>query len=323
MTESKRLVFVCPRFASGNTLGGAETLMKALASRAINAGHTASFLTTCANNHFSWKNEIPAGTKTIDNIDVHFFPVDKRDTQAFLRVQGSISNGRQVSEAQQDVWFTNSVNSRALISYLTEHLSDFDKIIVGPYLFGLIRAVSEVCPEKTLLLPCLHDESFAYLSRVAEMFQRVGGVIFNSVPEKNLAEKLYSLGTTPTSVVGMGMEPFEADPDVFKRTHGLSAPYILYSGRREPLKGTPLLLDYLTAFRSRTGHDVKIVLTGSGEIAVPPALAPHLIDVGFVSEQEKRNAMAGALVFCHPSLNESLGIVILESWLARTPVLVP
>ena len=32
--------------------------------------------------------------------------------------------------------------------------------------------------------------------------------------------------------------------------------------------------------------------------------------------------MAGALAFCHPSVNESFGIVLLESWLARTPALV-
>ena len=64
------------------------------------------------------------------------------------------------------------------------------------------------------------------------------------------------------------------------------------------------------------------MLTGSGHTTPPHALAPHLIDVGFVSEQEKHDAMAGALAFCHPSLNESLGIVILESWLAHTPVLV-
>ena len=32
--------------------------------------------------------------------------------------------------------------------------------------------------------------------------------------------------------------------------------------------------------------------------------------------------MAGAVAFCHPSVNESLGIVILESWLCGTPVLV-
>ena len=32
--------------------------------------------------------------------------------------------------------------------------------------------------------------------------------------------------------------------------------------------------------------------------------------------------MAGAAVFCHPSINESLSIVLLESWLAGTPALV-
>jgi glycosyltransferase involved in cell wall biosynthesis len=28
------------------------------------------------------------------------------------------------------------------------------------------------------------------------------------------------------------------------------------------------------------------------------------------------------VAFCHPSVNESLGIVLLESWMARTPALV-
>ena len=32
--------------------------------------------------------------------------------------------------------------------------------------------------------------------------------------------------------------------------------------------------------------------------------------------------LAGAVAFVHPSVNESLGIVLLEAWLARTPCLV-
>ena len=65
-----------------------------------------------------------------------------------------------------------------------------------------------------------------------------------------------------------------------------------------------------------------MVLTGSGPVDLPPDLAPHVIDAGFVSEAEKHDAMAGAVTFCHPSVNESLSIVLLESWLARTPALV-
>ncbi len=78
----------------------------------------------------------------------------------------------------------------------------------------------------------------------------------------------------------------------------------------------------MCAFRSRTGRDVKLVLTGSGDVDVPEELAEHVLDIGFASEEEKQQAMAGAVAFCHPSTNESLSIVILESWLAGTPVLV-
>jgi len=102
----------------------------------------------------------------------------------------------------------------------------------------------------------------------------------------------------------------------------LRRPYLLYSGRREPLKGTPLLLDYVHTFRERTQEDLMLVFTGSGPIEPPEEMIPHILDVGFVSEQEKHEAMAGALAFCHPSRYESLGIVLLEAWLARTPALV-
>jgi glycosyltransferase involved in cell wall biosynthesis len=111
-------------------------------------------------------------------------------------------------------------------------------------------------------------------------------------------------------------------PQAFAERHGIRAPYLLYSGRREPMKGTPLLTGYVDCFRKRTGRDIKLVFTGSGEIEAPVELEPHMVDVGYVTEQEKREAMAGALAFCHPSPNESLGIVLLESWLAGRPALV-
>ncbi len=120
----------------------------------------------------------------------------------------------------------------------------------------------------------------------------------------------------------MGLDPFTAEPAAFADRRGLTAPYVLYSGRREPLKGTPLICDYMQTFRERTGRDVKLVFTGSGTIDAPAALWPHILDAGFVSEQEKHEAMAGATAFLHPSVNESFGIVLLEAFLAGTPGLV-
>ncbi len=320
---AQRLAFVCPRFAEGATVGGAETLLRNQAERAAARGRRVTFLATCATNHFTWRNERPAGRTTLRGLDVHFFPVDEdRDVDAFLRTQEVISRKGHYTEADEMTWLRNSVNSRELCRHLQEHGADYDRIVVGPYLFGLTVFAARIHPAKTLLVPCLHDEGFAYARAIRDLFRGVGGILFNSVPERDLARRLYGLPEGRGAVVGMGLDDFTASPDAFARRHGLDAPYLLYSGRREGGKGTPLLMDYLNIFRQCTGRDVKLVLTGSGQIDPPPELAAHVFDAGFLSEAEKHEAMAGALAFCHPSVNESFGIVLLESWLARAPALV-
>jgi glycosyltransferase involved in cell wall biosynthesis len=323
MPAPGRIAFLAPRFADGPTLGGAETLLRALAGRMALAGHDVTFLTTCAQDHFTWANVLPSGERRVDGMTVRYFPVDaSRDIPAFLGVQNRISRMAPITRDEELVWLRNSVNSEALYAHLRDEGSRYDRIVMGPYLFGLVYFASRILPEKTLLLPCLHDECFAYLDTMREMFTSVRGWIFNTRPERDLAVRLYGIDAARTHVVGIGLEPFTADGERLRRTRGLQAPYVLYSGRREPLKGTPLLLDYLGVFRERTRQDIKLVLTGSGPVEPPPAMAPHVIDLGFVSEQDKHDAMAGALAFCHPSVNESLSIVILESWLAGTPALV-
>ena len=323
MSTRPHMAIVAPRFPDGPTVGGAETLLKQQALRLVAAGYPVTFLTTCARNHFTWENELPPGRREVDGVPVHFFPVDDdRDIEAFLRVQDAISRGRTVSDADESVWLRNNVNSRALYQHLNEASPAYERILVGPYLFGLTHAVATAHPSSTLLVPCLHDEAFAYLRAFAAMFQSVRGCLFNSVAEKRLAKRLYELPEERLRVVGMGMDPFVSDPGRTARRKGIEAPYIVYSGRREPLKGTPLLMDYFAAFRRRTGQDVRLVLTGTGPVDVPGDMRPYVIDLGFVSEEDKHDAMAGALAFCHPSVNESFGIVLLEAWLAGTPGLV-
>lgn len=320
---AQRVAFVVPRFSEQGTVGGAETLLKALAGRLAHAGRTVTVLTTCAADHFTWKNELPPGRRRIGGLDVHFFPVDEdRDVESFLRAQESISRHGAVTPEEEEIWIRNSVTSRALCRHLEDRGEDYDRIVLGPYLFGLVFAASQIHPGRSLLVPCLHDEPFAYLTIMKRLFHAVAGCMFNSEPERDLARSLFDLSDERCHVVGMGLDPFEADPSAARSRHGLRGEYLLFSGRREPLKGTPLLLDYADTFRQRTGRDLKLVFTGSGPINPPPALAEHVRDLGFVSEETKHEVMAGALAFCHPSVNESFGIVLLESWLARVPALV-
>ena len=319
---SSRIAFVCPRFAGEGAVGGAETLLKNLALHAAARGCEVDFLTTCAQSHFTWENTLPPGVKTMDGIRVHFFPVDARDSGAHLRIQQQIDRGHPVPAEDELLWLRNGVHSTALLAHLDRHAESYRAILLGPYLFGLTWFAATAHPRRSLLVPCLHDEPFARLACMKRLFAETAGCLFNAPAERELARELFGVPDAKSRVVGMGLDPFDADPAAFARRRGIGAPYVLYSGRREPLKGTPLICDYLHAFRQRTGRDVKLVFTGSGAIDAPAGLWPHVLDAGFVAETEKHEAMAGAVAFLHPSVNESFGIVLLEAFLAGTPGLV-
>ncbi len=320
---SKSAAIVAPRYPEGGTVGGAETLLRQLALYLAEAGWSVDFLTTCAQDHHTWANSVPPGVRQSGPLNVHFFPVDPdRDLRTFLTIQEAICARREVSAEQQQAWLRNNVNSTPLFDHLREKGDQYDAILCGPYLFGLAYHAALIHPERTALVPCLHDEAFAYLDCFKDLFHRVKRILFNAAPERDLATRLYGERFANEPVVGMGLAPFTADASRFRQQHQLDAPFILYCGRREPLKGTPLLIDYFRAFRERTGRDLKLVLTGAGSVDIPDTIRDHVLDLGFVSEQEKHDAMAAALAFCHPSTNESFGIVLMESWLADRPVLV-
>ncbi len=324
MTARKQhIAFVAPRFPEGATVGGAETLMKNLAHRLAADGCRVTFLTTCAEDHLTWANTLPAGTRKVGPIEVTRFPVDqKNDAGAFSDIQSEIVLNVELSRAEEQIWIENSVNSQALYTHLQEKGDAYDCIITGPYLFGIPWFAAQIHPEKTLLLPCLHDEPYARLSIMRELFHAVRGVIYNAEPEARLAERLYGISPEKGRVVGMGLDPFETNAAAFRKKFGIERPYVIYSGRREVGKGTPLLTHYLSTFRERTGRDIALLCTGSGTIIAPPEMQAHILDLGFLSEEDKHNAMAGALAFIHPSTFESFGIVLLESFLAGTPALV-
>ena len=317
------VAFVSPRLHERGSVGGAETLLWNMARDAAALGHRVVFLTTCALDHRTWKNVLPEGRLDRDGVEVRRFRVDPRDEGLLARCQIDIARGDRLSPERQREWLANTANSAGLVEWLRSNASSIDRVVAGPYLFGLTWNVCRALPEKTLLVPCFHDEGYARQGVLLDAYRAARGFLFNTEPERLLARALMpGLAPRVEAVVAMGIEPFEADKRAFAARTGIRAPYVIYSGRREDGKGTPVLVDFLDCFRARTGRDVHLVMTGSGDVHVPPSLAPAFHDLGFVSEREKREAMAGAIAFVHPSLNESLSIVLLEAWLARTPALV-
>jgi glycosyltransferase involved in cell wall biosynthesis len=314
-----KLAFVVPRYGR-DVVGGAEMLTRGLAAQLGAAGASVEILTTCARSHLTWANELPAGNARDGHVTVRRFVVQPRE-RAVVRLQERIVRGERLRRDEQVQWAAEAVPTPALLSHLAAHRPDYDLVCFAPYLFGpALQGVHLV--ERAALIPCLHDEPFAYLDVVREAFERCCGFIFNSLPELELARKLYGLADRPSGVVGLGFDaPPPGDAQRFRRRHRLSGPILLYLGRKERGKNVSLLIEYARRYRRVHRRDVTLVLAGEGPVTVPRR-TEGVRDIGFLDEQAKRDAYAAATVVCQPSRNESFSIILMEAWLAGTPVLV-
>ena len=81
------------------------------------------------------------------------------------------------------------------------------------------------------------------------------------------------------------------------------------------------MLDFFTRYKAACNRELSLILTGKAAMKIPER--PDIRMLGFVTEEDKFNAMSAASVFVMPSqMMESLSIVILEAWSVDTPALV-
>jgi glycosyltransferase involved in cell wall biosynthesis len=318
-----RIAFVVPRF-DPDLAGGAEVLAKGLATRLFQREYPVAVFTTCARDHFTWENYYPPGKFETGGIPVTRFPVNaSRDFARFLEIQEKIVKYQDLSFEEEKEWISQSVVSEPLFKHIEESRSEFDVFIFVPYLFGTTYWGAQIVDEKAILIPCLHDEPYAHLKIFKELFDNVKAVMFNTESERLLGKRLYDLPDWKTSVVGMGMEgsgPHDAER--FRKKFRLPEPFVLYAGRREGGKNSDLLIEYFRVFKRHNRLDVKLAMMGTGSLSLQPVDTKYVVDLGYLPEDDKRDAFAAARVFCQPSLNESLSIVLMEAWLAETPALV-
>jgi glycosyltransferase involved in cell wall biosynthesis len=154
------------------------------------------------------------------------------------------------------------------------------------------------------------------------MFRRVRGVAFHTNAELALARRLYQMRPDAPVLVREGVDTaFASNAERFIAKYGIKD-FLLYVGRKEIGKNVPLLIDYFAQYKRHYGGDLKLILVGRGTVEIPPDCHHDILDLGFLPEQDKRDAYAASLALCQPSLNESFSIVIMEAWIAETPVFV-
>jgi glycosyltransferase involved in cell wall biosynthesis len=312
-----RLLWVAPRFDAA-TVGGAERLVRALATRALPEGWSSEIATTCALDHETWENVLEPGEFVEDGLVVRRFPVGPRDGSRFWQLHRAVVSG-EASYLDELEWLSNSAWSPELQEFIAQAGDAYDLVLFAPYLFGTTVWGAQIRPERTVLVPCLHDEPYAYLRTVGQVFRSARGCLFNSRGEARLAQRLHGVRG---DVVGMGFDPPEDEPPVrFAEPRELDS-YLLYAGRIEEGKRVDVAVDYAVRYAAERPGAPRLVLIGQGRYRPPPAADGVVIHAGFVSEDERRAAYADALALVNPSRLESLSIVLMEAWLEGTPALV-
>ena len=320
----KKIGFVTPWFGE-KISGGAEMELRGLVQHLSAAGNPVEILTTCVQSFNSnWNVDYHKRGETIEcGVLVKRFPVRKRDTEAFDAINYKFMNNLSVSNQEEQVFLAEMINSPMLYQYMKEHKEEYSLFVFIPYMFGTTYYGCAVCSEKSVLIPCLHDESYAYMRHFKERFSNIAGIIFHAKPEMELAKAVYDLSQVKTAVLGEGLyTDIVSDSERFRKKYKIEYPFILYAGRKDKGKNVDTLLQYFQEFKSRNKTNLKLVLIGGGKIDTPVGIKNDVIDLGFIDIQDKYDAYAAAEILCQPSKNESFSLVIMESWLCKTPVLV-
>ena len=152
---------------------------------------------------------------------------------------------------------------------------------------------------------------------------------------RNEMEHFATYGVAPERVtlIPNGVDPAEfasVDDAGFRRKFGLSdAPFILFLGRLDPIKGPDLLLDAFARVASAIA-DLQIVFAGpdggmQGTLessAHHYGVAERTHFIGPIRGADKSHACHAACLLAISSRQEAMSIVVLEAGICGTPVLI-
>lgn len=311
-----RVAIVVQRY--GETLtGGAESHARQVAEQLSARAHV-EVLTTCAANHLTWANELPAGEAREGSISVHRFPVRRpRRMREFNRLSDSVF-GHPHDFVTESHWLAEQGPvAPGLLRAIADRRDEFDAFIFFTSLYAPTVWGVPLVADKALVVPTAHDEPPLYFGAMADVFEAPRALLCNTREEVALIERRTSRAAR-RRVVGVGIEPRPPRPQRFRDHFGISGPYLLYLGRMEAGKGVLELVKRHQALVNEFHDAPALVLAGSGDLK--PS-GTRVICVGRIDEQAKWDALGGALAVVVPSKYESLSLLTLEAFAVGTPVI--
>ncbi len=317
----KKIAFVVQRYGR-EVNGGAELLCRQMAEH-MTERYEVEVLTTKAIDYITWKNEYPSDQEELNGVLIRRFPVSKtRNSKKFDALSARVFTHQSTPEENQQWMEWQGPYCPALLDFIQEHQANYQVFIFFTYLYYTTYMGLPLVREKAILLPTAHDEPPIYVPIFRDFFHLPKGIFYNTPEEKALVERLFHNGEILNNqgMGGAGIEtPAHPQPEIFREQHDLER-YLIYVGRIDKSKGCAQLFQYFEEYKRRNPGTLKLVLMGKPVMEIPSH--PDILPLGFVTDEEKYNGMAGAEALVLPSRFESLSLVVLESMSLGVPVVV-
>jgi glycosyltransferase involved in cell wall biosynthesis len=298
--------------------GGAELHARYIAER-LSRHAEVEVVTTCARDYVTWRNELSPGVEQVNGVPVRRFAVaHEREPREFGR-HSQLVFDRTHSVADELAWLeSEGPASPAMIDYLAK--TPFDYVILFSYRYYHAWHGARRLAGRTVLVPTAERDPAIALDIFRPVFRGVRALMYNSPEEQAMINAVADNDVVPGVVVGVGSDvPDRFDPAAFRRKFAITRPFAIYIGRIDENKGCKELFDFYQRYAMVFPRGVDLVLIGSAKMPIPKHSRIH--HLGFLSDEDKFDALAAADLLIMPSYFESLSMVALEAWALGRPVL--
>lgn len=318
----KKIAFINQRYGL-EVNGGSEYYTRLIAER-LSQKYDVSVLTTRAIDYVTWDNFYAQGKEIINNVDVIRFSVDQCRDKDFDKFNQDYmtyiqNHGRNIEIEKK--WFDKQGPlSKDLIRYISDNKDHYDVFIFVTYLYYHSVKGLPIVANKSIFIPTAHEEPYIHFKTFENIFKLPRAFVFLTEEEKSIVHNIFNNDNIKSDVLGTGVDiPESINFDSIKRKYNIDD-YIIYVGRIDEGKGCLDLFNYFIEYKRRNNNNLKLVLMGKAVMSVPEH--NDIINLGFVSEEEKFGGIVDALSLVMPSKFESLSMVILESMAVGVPVVV-